>query len=148
MGKKSKKIGLFLNKKFDYSILIVTLLLLSIGLIMLLSASAPTSLSESGNSYKYVVKQGALAALGLFAMITLSKIDYRIYKHFKWIIYLGLLALLVAVGFAGTYAGGARRWINIFGFSFQPSEFAKVGFVVFYAAILSDMKEKNKIKKL
>jgi len=147
MGKKSKKIGLFLNKKFDYSILIVTLLLLSIGLIMLLSASAPTSLSESGNSYKYVVKQGALAALGLFAMITLSKIDYRIYKHFKWIIYLGLLALLVAVGFAGTYAGGARRWINIFGFSFQPSEFAKVGFVVFYAAILSDMKEKNKIKK-
>ena len=85
MGKKSKKIGLFLNKKFDYSILIVTLLLLSIGLIMLLSASAPTSLSESGNSYKYVVKQGALAALGLFAMITLSKIDYRIYKHFKWI---------------------------------------------------------------
>lgn len=147
MGKKSKKIGLFLNKKFDYSILIVTLLLLSIGLIMLLSASAPTSLSESGNSYKYVVKQGALAALGLFAMITLSKIDYRIYKPFKWIIYLGLLALLVAVGFAGTYAGGARRWINIFGFSFQPSEFAKVGFVVFYAAILSDMKEKNKIKK-
>ncbi len=147
MAKKSKKIGLFLNKKFDYSILIVTLLLLSIGLIMLLSASAPTALSEDGNSYKYVIKQGIVAGVGLFAMIALSKIDYRIYKNFKWIIYLGLLALLVAVGFAGTYAGGARRWINIFGFSFQPSEFAKVGFVIFYAAILSDMKEKNKIKK-
>lgn len=147
MAKKSKKIGLFLNKKFDYSILIVTLLLLSIGLIMLLSASAPTALSEDGNSYKYVIKQGIVAVIGLFAMFTLSKIDYRIYRGFKWIIYLGLLALLVAVGFAGTYAGGARRWINIIGFSFQPSEFAKVGFVVFYAAILSDMKEKNKIKK-
>ena len=147
MAKKSKKIGLFLNKKFDYSILIVTLLLLSIGLIMLLSASAPTALSEDGNSYKYVIKQGIVAVVGLFAMITLSKIDYRIYKGFKWIIYLGLLALLVAVGFTGTYAGGARRWIKILGFSFQPSEFAKVGFVIFYAAMLSDMKEKNKIKK-
>ena len=52
------------------------------------------------------------------------------------------------VGLVGTNAGGARRWINILGFSFQPSEFAKVGFIIFYAAILSDMKEKNKIKKL
>ncbi len=148
MAHKSKKFSLFLNKKFDYSILIVTVLLLCLGLIMLLSASAPTSLSESGNSYKYVVKQGIVAAAGIFMMFTLSKVDYRIYKNFKWIIYIGLLVLLVAVGFAGTDAGGARRWINILGFSFQPSEFAKVGFVIFYAAILSDMKEKNKIKKL
>lgn len=148
MAHKSKKFSLFLNKKFDYSILIVTVLLLCLGLIMLLSASAPTSLSESVNSYKYVVKQGIVAAAGIFMMFTLSKVDYRIYKNFKWIIYIGLLVLLVAVGFAGTDAGGARRWINILGFSFQPSEFAKVGFVIFYAAILSDMKEKNKIKKL
>ena len=145
---KTKKFLFFLNGKMDYALLIITLLLLCTGLIMLLSASAPTSLSESGNSYKYVIKQGIMTLVGLFAMIVLSKIDYRIFRRFKWIIYVGLIILLVLVGLVGTNAGGARRWINILGFSFQPSEFAKVGFIIFYAAILSDMKEKNKIKKL
>ena len=145
---KTKKFLFFLNGKMDYALLIITLLLLCTGLIMLLSASAPTSLSESGNSYKYVIKQGIMTLVGLFAMIVLSKIDYRIFRRFKWIIYVGLIILLVLVGLVGTNAGGARRWINILGFSFQPSEFAKVGFIIFYSAILSDMKEKNKIKKL
>ena len=144
---KQKRVGFFLNGKFDYMLLIITLLLLCIGLIMLLSASAPTSLSESGNSYKYVIKQGAMAAIGLIMMTVLSKIDYRIYRRLKWIIYVGLIVLLVLVGFVGTNAGGARRWINIFGFSFQPSEFAKVGFILFYASLLSDLKEKIKLKK-
>ena len=42
---------------------------------------------------------------------------------------------------------GARRWINIAGFNFQPSEFAKIGFILFFAAILSDVKEHGKIKE-
>lgn len=41
---------------------------------------------------------------------------------------------------------GARRWINIAGFNFQPSEFAKIGFILFFAALLSDVKEHGKIK--
>lgn len=116
---------------------------------MLLSASAPTSLSETGNnSYQYVTKQAIVAVIGLVMMIALSKIDYRIFRSFKWIIYIGCIALLIAVGFVGIGDNGAKRWINIFGFSFQPSEFAKVGFILFYAALLSDMKEKNKIRKI
>ena len=149
MSNKEKKFSLVLNKKFDYSILIITLLLLSIGLIMLLSASAPTSLSETGdNSYQYVTKQGIMAIAGLFAMIVFSKFDYRIFKKFKWLIYAVCIAFLVAVGFVGTGAGGARRWINIAGFSFQPSEFAKVGFILFFAALLTELREKNKLKKI
>ena len=143
---KQKRVGFFLNGKFDYMLLIITVLLLSIGLIMLLSASAPTSLSESGNSYKYVIKQGGMALLGFVLMIALSKIDYRIFRRLKWIIYVGCIVLLVLVGLFGTDKGGARRWINILGFSFQPSEFAKVGFILFYASLLSDLKEKNKLK--
>lgn len=144
---KTKKFSVFLNGKFDYSILIVTLLLLSMGLIMLLSASAPKSLAENDNSYEYIMKQGIVAGAGLVLMIALSKIDYRMYKKLKWIIYIGFVVLLIVVGFVGIGEGGAKRWINILGFSFQPSEFAKVGFIIFYAALLSDMKEKNKIKK-
>jgi len=144
---KEKKFSFFINGKFDYPILIVTLLLLSMGLIMLLSASAPKSFSEYGNSYNYIMKQGIVAAVGLVLMIALSKVDYRIYRKLKWLIYIGFVVLLVLVGFVGTGAGGARRWINIFGFSFQPSEFAKVGFILFYASLLSDMKEQSRIKK-
>lgn len=146
---KSKKFGFFINGKVDYTIIVVTLLLLSIGLIMLLSASAPTSLSETGDdSYQYVRKQGLLAVLGLVMMFSLSRIDYRIFRKLKWLIYVVCIALLVAVGFVGSGAGGARRWINIFGFSLQPSEFAKVGFILFYASLLCDMKDSNRIKKL
>ncbi len=143
---KVKKNKLFLSGKFDYSILIITLLLLSLGLIMLLSASAPTSFAENNNSYSYVLKQGAVALLGLFSMIVLSTIDYRIYRKLKWLIYFLCLGLLILVGFIGIGENGARRWIEI-GFSFQPSEFAKVGLILFFAAYLTDMKEKNKIKK-
>lgn len=146
---KSKKFSFFINGKLDYTIIVVTLFLLSIGLIMLLSASAPTSLSETENdSYQYVKKQGIVACVGLVAMIVLSKVDYRVFRKLKWLIYAVCIALLVAVGFVGIGEGGARRWINIFGFSFQPSEFAKIGFILFYASLLSDMKESNRIKKV
>lgn len=149
MANKSKEFSIFLNKKFDYSILVITLLLLCIGLIMLLSASAPTSLSETGDdSYQYVRKQAIVAGVGLVMMIALSKIDYRIFRKLKWIIYIGCIVLLVAVGLVGIGDNGAKRWIIILGFSFQPSEFAKVGFILFFASILSDMKEKNKIRKI
>ena len=144
---KTKKFSFFLNGRFDYSILIVTLLLLSMGLIMLLSASAPKSFAENGNSYDYIIKQGLVAVIGLVFMFALSKVDYRIYRKLKWVIYVACVILLIVVGFVGIGENGAKRWIVIFGFSFQPSEFAKIGLIIFYAAILSDMKEKNKIKK-
>ena len=144
---KTKKFSFFLNGRFDYSILIITLLLLSMGLIMLLSASAPKSFSESGNSYDYIVKQGLVAGIGLFLMIALSKIDYRIFRKLKWVIYVVCVVLLIIVGFVGIGENGAKRWIVILGFSFQPSEFAKIGLIIFYASLLCDIKEKNKIKK-
>lgn len=144
---KEKKIGLLLNGKFDIMLLIITILLLCVGLIILLSASAPTSLSESNgeSSYKYVSKQALVAIIGFFGFtIPLSKIDYRMYRKLKWIIYVVCIVLLVAVGLTGLEEGGGKRWIKIFGFSFQPSEFAKVGFILFYASLLSDIKERGK----
>ena len=143
---KGRRISLLLKGKFDYSILVITLLLLSMGLIMLLSASAPTSFAENNNSYSYVLKQGGIAILGLIFLGALSKFDYRNYKKMKWLIYILCLGALVIVGLFGVGENGARRWINI-GFSFQPSEFAKVGLILFFAAFLSDMKENNRIKK-
>ncbi len=147
-NKTQNKFTLFSKGKIDYTILIVTILLLCLGIIMVLSASAPSSLAEDGNSYSYVIKQSIAAAVGLVGMYILSSVDYRIYRKLKWPIYIGMIGLLFLVSISGMDSGGARRWINIAGINFQPSEVAKVGFILVFASFLSDMKENNKIKNI
>lgn len=149
-NKNQNKFNFFTKGTIDYTILVVTILLLCLGIIMVLSASAPSSLSESGNSYQYVVRQIVAAAIGLVGMFVLSTVDYRIYRKMKWIIYVVILVLLFMVTLSGKGldAGGAKRWINIAGFNFQPSEFAKIAFILIFASYLSDMKESNKIKNI
>ena len=107
MAQKAKKITKFTNNAMDFPLIITVLLLLAFGIIMVLSASAPTSLAESGNSYSYAIKQGISAVLGIAVMIILSKIDYRIYKKWLWVIYGFCLILLLAVSFMGIGANGA-----------------------------------------
>ncbi len=147
MARKNKKAGLLTKGSADTIILIVTIILVALGLIMVLSASAPSSLSETGHSYKYFRKQLIAAIFGLIAMIVLSRVDYNIYKRLKWIMYLGTVGLLFLVGAMGLSAGGATRWINIAGFNFQPSEVAKIVFILFFASILTELKENKKINK-
>ena len=72
-----------------------------------------------------------LQEFGVVLAVFLSKVDYRIYRKFKWIIYVVIVALLFLVGLTGMSAGGATRWINIGGFNFQPSEVAKLAFILF-----------------
>lgn len=135
--KKEKNFSSFLNNPIDFTLVITILLLLGIGLVMVLSASSPSALSESGNSYAYFSKQLIFAILGLIAMVFISKIDYRFYqkfyKHAWWI----SLLLLVAVKLIGSEVNGAKRWIKITEtLSFQPSEMVKFLMIVFYAGIL------------
>ena len=134
----------FLNNPIDYTLLITVLLLLSLGLIMVLSASSPTALSEGKSSYAYFIKQAGFALVGIALMIVLSKIDYRIYKKFYLIAYFVALALLVAVLVIGKEANGAKRWIYIAGISFQPSEAVKLCMIVFYATVLTKNKDNLK----
>ena len=135
--KKEKSFSSFLNNPIDFTLLITILLLLSIGLIMLLSASSPSALAESGNSYSYFSRQLIFAVLGIIAMMVISKIDYRFYqkfyKHAWWI----ALILLVLVLVAGDTINGAKRWIYVTEtLSFQPSEIVKMLMIIFYAGIL------------
>ena len=134
------------KKQIDFILLVIIILLLSLGIVMVLSASAPSALSETGNSYTYVTKQVIFAAIGFVVMYAVSKVDYRIYKKFYWGVYwisVGIL-LLVLVPFLGVSANGATRWINLGFTTFQPSELTKVGMIIFYAGYLSD--HKNELK--
>lgn len=143
--KKVKKFSSFLDNPIDYTLLITILLLLTLGLIMVLSASSPTSLSESGNSYKYFIKQALFAALGLFFMSMISNIDYRFYKKFYKVVYIIAIVLLSLVLIIGKKINGARRWIYLTEtLSFQPSELVKICMIIFYAGILTKDREELK----
>jgi len=139
--KTNKKKVSFFNNPLDYTLLITILLLLSLGLIMVLSASSPTSLAESGTSYTYFIKQAIFAIAGLFAMGIISKINYRVYKSFYKFVYVLSIILLALVLVIGTSNNGAKRWIYIGGQSFQPSEFVKLFIIIFYAGLLTKDRE-------
>lgn len=142
MPKKGKKVSSFVNNQFDFVLCITVLILLAMGIIMILSASAPSSLSTTGNSYTYVKKQFAFAVVGLVLMFIISKVDYRFYKKYYWPIYFvsWIVLLLVVVPGLGWSVKGATRWIKIGGFQFQPSELTKIGMIIFYAGYLTDHK--------
>lgn len=135
--KKNKTFSSFVNNPIDFTLVITVLLLLSIGLIMVLSASSPSALAEDGNSYSYFTKQLIFAVLGIIAMLFISKVDYRFYQKFykyAWVISFILLALVLV---AGDEINGATRWISITEtLSFQPSEAVKLLMIIFYAGIL------------
>lgn len=142
--RKEKSFSSFLNNPIDFTLLITILLLLSIGLIMVLSASSPSALAESGDSYSYFSKQLIFGILGIIAMLFISKIDYRFYQKFykhAWWISLILLALVLIIG---RKVNGAQRWIYVTEtLSVQPSEAVKLLMIIFYAGIL--MKNRDQL---
>ena len=144
--KKEKTFSSFLNNPIDFTLVACIFLLLVIGLIMVLSASSPSALAQSGNSYQFFSKQLLFAFLGIIAMFAISKIDYRFYQKFykyAWIISIALLVLVIAVGKS---VNGAKRWIYITEtLSFQPSELVKFFMIIFYAGIL--VKNRDKLEK-
>lgn len=143
MAKKGKSFSSFLNNPMDFTLIITILLLLTIGLIMVLSASSPSALSESGDSYKYFSKQLLFAIFGIVAMIFISKVDYRFYKKFYKHAWWISLVLLVLVKVIGKNINGSQRWIYLSEtLSFQPSELVKILMIVFYAGILTKNRDK------
>ena len=144
--KKGKSFSSFLKNPIDFTLLITILLLLSIGLIMVLSASSPSALSESGNSYSYFFRQAIFAVAGLFMMWVISNIDYRFYQKYSKLAYIIAFLLLLAVPLIGREVNGAKRWIYITeSLSFQPSEIVKLLMIIFYAGIL--VKNRDELNK-
>lgn len=104
-GREKEKIS---QKPFDFTLCIIIFLLLSLGIIMVLSASAPSSLSTNGNSYEFVIKQASFAIVGVVLMFMISKIDYRIYKKFYKIAYIASIIALISVAIPRNRCGSKR----------------------------------------
>ena len=115
----------------------ILLLLLAVGLTMLYSASFAQSQYDTGYtvSTRYLQKQGACAVIGLAAMFALSRIPPGFWLKAAWPLYGVSILLLLSVLLFGQSVNGARRWINIAGLQFQPSEIAKFTMILLFARL-------------
>ena len=128
----------------DLPLLTLVLVLLTIGLVMLFSASYATAYYNEGNSFAFISRQLLWAVLGVVAMFVVSRIDYRIFHRLAFPILLVTIALLVLVLFMPPI-NGCRRWIFIGTIAnIQPSEIAKFAVTVMFAQLASTFGEKMK----
>lgn len=124
--------------RMDISFFFLVIVLMTIGLIMVFSASYATSLNENDSGISIVMRQVLFVAMGLVAMFVLSYIPYHLYQKLYRLIYIVCLGLTaVALLFEDRTGAGAKRWIYLGGFSFQPSELLKFGLIVTFAALIA-----------
>ncbi len=114
-----------------------TSLLLVIGLAMVLSTSSASQLDSGGSPYSVFVKQLIGVLIGLPLMWVLAKSPPRLLRVLAYPMYLAALASLVLVLAFGTSEYGAERWIRVAGIQLQPSEFAKLAFLLWGADLLA-----------
>ena len=125
------------GEQVDLPFLILVLLLLTVGLIMLYSASFAQSEYDTGyiSSTRYFQKQAVCAAIGLAAFLFFSRIPARAWFRLAWPMYALSIVLLLSVLAVGEEVNGARRWINVAGLQFQPSEIAKFTLILLFARL-------------
>ena len=125
------------GESVDIPFLVLLLALLAVGLTMLYSASSAQSMYDTGYaiSTRYLQKQGVCAVLGLGAMYFASRIPADVWHRFAWWLYGLSIVLLLSVLLFGQSVNGAKRWINIAGLQFQPSEVAKFTLILLFARL-------------
>ena len=142
-GKARKKRIRAERNGIDLTFLFLVLILLSIGLIMMFSASYASSYYETGDSFYYIKRQLLFAVVGVVMMLAIANIDYHILHRFAFLIYAGTLFLLVVVLIVPTRED-AKRWINLGFTTFPPSELAKFAIVLIFAHLISVNYERMK----
>ena len=144
---KSFKDTYFLTGSIDIPFLGLTIALLTIGLIMLFSASYPYAYYYKDSSYYYFIRQILFAVAGLVAMLLMSKINYKILKAIYKPVFVVTIALLVIVLFYHTNVQNFKRWIPLGPVTIQPSDLAKFTIILTLAVYISKYYKKMKTMK-
>ena len=132
---------------FDMTILLIVVVLSCLGVVMVYSASAVMAMEQARcnhDSFFFFKRQGVFVTMGLIAMVVTMFYDYHKLRPFAMPLLLGcivLLSLLLVPGL-GHSANGSVRWFRLGGFSFQPSELAKLSLILYLAHSLTKRKEK------
>lgn len=120
---------------YDRLLCSVSLLLAAIGVVMVYSSSAIKAQEKYGDPFLFLKKQLLWAVIGLAVMVWAMYRDYRTFQRYAPVLFLAslLFLLLVLIPSVGVKVNGARRWLRLFGVSFQPSELAKLSIVLLLA---------------
>ena len=130
----------------DWKLLIPYFILSGIGILMVYSSSSYRAMTEYNNSEYFFYRQIIFAVLGMFSMFVISLLSNRFFKR-KNLIHAALVLLFLVMFYlivAGTSTKGARGWIYISSFGFQPAEFIKVVLIMYLALFISGNQAKIK----
>lgn len=126
---------------FDFALLAASLALVAYGAVLIYSGSL-ASYGGSAEALSHpVARQVGFAAVGLAAMIAMSRLDYRVLGYAAASLYVAALAALLFVLVVGESAYGSRRWVDVGGTLVQPSEIAKLVLIIALAKFLADRQE-------
>jgi len=130
----------------DWKLLIPYIILSGIGILMVYSSSSYRAMTEYNNSEYFFYKQILFAGLGMFSMLVMSLLSNRLFKHKKIIGFtlVGLMSIMIYLILFGKATKGARGWIYISSFGFQPSEFIKVVLIIYLSFFIA--KHQSEIK--
>lgn len=134
------------SNRYAYDLLCATLLLATVGMIMIFSATQVIAKEQYGSPYYFIKHEAVHLALGVMILYICMKIPYRIYRSVAvYGIIIGVISL-IAVLLWGREVRGARRWLRIFNFTIQPVEFVKYALIIFTADIIA--RSKGSVRKL
>lgn len=119
--------------KIDATFLVLVLVLLTVGLVMLFSASHAYAFYNEGNSFYFIERQLVFAVIGVAAMFFASQINHKFIQKWAVLLYIFAVGLLLFADIFMRDQYGFARWIYIGSFSFQPSEIAKFAIIVLFA---------------
>lgn len=135
--KNNSLLNLFVAKgSVDIPFFLLLMTVVTVGLVMVFSASYTYSYYWRGGSTVIFTKQLIFVAIGLVLMWIVSRVRYEYFRYFAIFIAGISVALLVLVLFLPEYKPGFKRWINLGFTTFQPSEIAKLGLIVLFAYLL------------
>lgn len=139
-------VGLRKKHKFNFSLFFIMLFLLAVGCLFVFSASSYSAEITYGDKFFFLKKQLFGIGVGLFCFLFFSLFDYHKLEKIKWVLFAFSVILLglVFVPGIGLTNYGATRWINLRFITFQPSEIAKLSFIIVSASLLSKSAEKVK----
>jgi cell division protein FtsW len=133
------------------TLLLITILLFSIGLVTVYGTSAVRAQQLGQPDYFYVIRQAAGGAFGLVLLALAAWLDYRRLRLLAWPLLIAIIGMLFVTLIPGTYGiapivNGARRWLHIGPVSIQPSEFAKIVLIAWTAALA--VKKRDRLSSL
>jgi len=129
------------NNRTATMLLVLAVVLVVIGLGATQSASSVVAIDQAQDRFYYFKRQLIGVGIGTVALLITSRVPYRVYRRLAVPAFFATVALLIAVLAVGPVIGGSQRWLHIGGFTFQPSELAKVA-VVFLLAHVLEKKQK------